>query len=296
MLDKRSRYLRASGSFVASAALGILFVTGCSLLPESSTSPSTTSENTPSAPATQPDVAIVGDFGSGDANEQAVATLVETWNPRMVLTVGDNTYDNASYSDRVGAFYSRWLNTNNFFAAVGNHDVAFGMAKFDSFFQTTPETRYFVQRSGNTDFFVLDSEAALESAANMDAQHIWLEEQTRASTAAFKVVLLHRPPFSSGTTHGSSPEFQWDYAAMGVNLVVAGHDHLYERAERGGVTYVVDGTGGKSLYTCGTPVSGSVICDDRNFGALFLSSTATTLTGRFVSVTGGVVDGFEVTH
>src|SRR3954449_10666000 len=36
--------------------------------------------------------AVVGDFGSGTANETAVASMIHSWHPDFVLTVGDNSY------------------------------------------------------------------------------------------------------------------------------------------------------------------------------------------------------------
>jgi hypothetical protein len=76
--------------------------------------------------------------------------------------------------------------------------------------------------------------------------------------------------------------------------VLSGHDHIYERIEVGGVTYVVNGAGGKALYGCGERVSGSTVCFDDNFGALFLSSTTNALLGQFVAVDGTVVDEFSI--
>ena len=45
---------------------------------------------------TQFGLAVVGDFGSGTANETAVASLIESWHPDFVLTVGDNAYPQGS--------------------------------------------------------------------------------------------------------------------------------------------------------------------------------------------------------
>ena len=43
---------------------------------------------------------------------------------------------------------------------------------------------------------------------------------------------MHHPPFSSGSTHGSTLEMQWPYEAWGATAVIAGHDHVYERIIR----------------------------------------------------------------
>ena len=59
-----------------------------------------------------------------------------------------------------------------------------------------------------------------------------------------KIVLLHNPPYSSGVSHGSVEDLRWDFADWGVDLVVSGDDHIYERSTHDGVRYVVDGLGG----------------------------------------------------
>ncbi|MFM7719115.1 MAG: hypothetical protein ACKO8G_06470, partial [Actinomycetota bacterium] len=88
---------------------------------------------------------------------------------------------------------------------------------------------------------------------------------------------------------------QWDFVGMGADLVLAGHDHTYERLSVGGLTYVVNGLGGAGRYSFGTAVTGSQYRYNANWGAMKLVSTATTLTGTFYSIDGTARDTFEVT-
>ena len=97
------------------------------------------------------------------------------------------------------------------------------------------------------------------------------------------MVVLHHPPYSSGDVHGSTPEFQWPFAEWGADLVLACHDHVYERIVADGMTYVVDGSGGKDLYGFDDPVAGSRVRFDSDFGALFLTASDRTLSGEFWS-------------
>ena len=80
-----------------------------------------------------------------------------------------------------------------------------------------------------------------------DTQRSWLEADLAASDAPFTVVVLHRPPFSSGS-HGSSDGVRDAFVPLfadRVDLVLAGHDHDYERTHAiDGVTYIVTGGGG----------------------------------------------------
>lgn len=81
--------------------------------------------------------AVIGDFGEGNADERAVADLVNSWSDvRFVLSLGDNNYGDdtvAAYEDRVCGYYPKWVkpvtsNTacsaavNAFFPTPGNHD------------------------------------------------------------------------------------------------------------------------------------------------------------------------------
>ena len=52
-----------------------------------------------------------------------------------------------------------------------------------------------------------------------------------ASTAPWKIVYMHHPPYSS-SQHGSTPGMQWPFENWGASLVLTGHDHTYERILR----------------------------------------------------------------
>jgi 3',5'-cyclic AMP phosphodiesterase CpdA len=87
-------------------------------------------------------------------------------------------------------------------------------------------------------------------------QYKWLVqdlESPAAQGAAFRVVFWHRPPFSSGSGHGSEMETQKTLVPLmktyGVDIVFNGHDHIYERTKLiDGTTYIVTGGGGAPLY------------------------------------------------
>ena len=69
--------------------------------------------------------AVVGDFGSGTKDETAVASLIESWHPDFVLTVGDNAYPDGSSGllDRdIFDPYAGVMRESAWFPALGNHD------------------------------------------------------------------------------------------------------------------------------------------------------------------------------
>lgn len=255
-------------------------------------------------------IAVVGDYGMGNAAEAAVADLIEARQPLAVVTTGDNIYDSADYARVVGSQYcgfiamapstsacpaSQMAAINSFFPATGNHDYSdAGIDEFRSYFRGLGgRTTYAVTR-GQIEFLVLDSQRALDSSASMTQQRDWVRQRAQTSRAPWQVVVLHHPPFSSSTVHGSSPQFQWPFDRWGVDLVLSGHDHSYERIVHAGLTYVVNGSGGADLYRLGTPVTGSVARNDSEHGALFLRSVGGRLAGVFVNVAGVPLDRFSL--
>lgn len=248
--------------------------------------------NEPAAPYEPQVVAVVGDFGVGDKHEKAVAKLVAGYHPAFVVTVGDNVYKKGkSYENLVGKYYPQTL-----VPATGNHDHLLNISRFDSYFGTTKETRNYVYHAASgVDFFILDSDAGVNSKAELDKQWTWLVDGVSKSKANYQVVVLHHPPFSSSSKHGSTKRYQWAFRSMGVDLVLSGHDHTYERLEIDGLNYVVDGTGGAKLYKCKkTLVEGSTGCIDKHFGALFLYASKYQLRGVFRNTKDKVLDTFII--
>jgi tartrate-resistant acid phosphatase type 5 len=239
-------------------------------------------------------VAVIGDFGAGSEGERAVADLVARARPRAVVSVGDNVYDDRGYDELVGAYYGPWVTSANLLPAAGNHDHREGIREFDYFFSYLDGRHVYSAGRAGMRFFVLDSTTALDSATSMTRQRAWLKRSLAASQARWKVVVLHHPPYSSGDGHGSTSEFQWPFAEWGADLVLSGHDHVYERIVTEGTTYVVDGSGGKDLYGFGDAVEGSRVRFDDDFGALFLTASDRTLTGEFWSAAGVRVDRFVI--
>lgn len=260
----------------------------CAALASASTAPPAAA-----APPKPPrgSVAVIGDFGSGTAGERRVAELVAAARPVAIVTTGDNLYDDRGYPALVGDYYGAWVKAHAFLPAVGNHDHALGIAAFDDYFDYLAGRHVYAFGRGGMRFFVLDSQTALDSPIAMARQRAWLKRSLLASKARWKVVVLHHPPYSSGA-HGSSAEFRWPYAAWDADLVLAGHDHDYERVVADRMTFVVDGAGGQDLRPFGPMVRGSRAGTDADFGALFLTATERSLTGEFWSATGTLVDRF----
>ncbi|MGH7151067.1 MAG: metallophosphoesterase, partial [Planctomycetota bacterium] len=217
--------------------------------------------------------AMFGDSGSGNANQLAVATLLGDLDPDLVLIAGDVVYPSGAafgMDPRYFVPYAPLLPGRPFYLALGNHDYDTDCAEpyLDAF--CLPESapggeRYYSFDRGNVHFACVDSETVddLPSGCSpdpaFDAQLAWLDADLADTTALWKVVFLHRSPYSY-SNHGNDSTIQ-DllvpiFEARGVDLVLTGHDHCYQRfppmlggvPALGGVRYFVAGTGGANLY------------------------------------------------
>jgi 3',5'-cyclic AMP phosphodiesterase CpdA len=85
----------------------------------------------------------------------------------------------------------------------------------------------------------------------MDQKQVkWLEDELAKDTSEWKITFHHHPPYSSGGKHGSDTALRKVvepiFVRYGVNIVLAGHDHFYERIKpQKGIYYFVSGAGGK---------------------------------------------------
>jgi len=89
---------------------------------------------------------------------------------------------------------------------------------------------------------------------------------------------------------------QWPFQTWGVDGVLSGHDHAYERIVLGDFPYFVNGLGGKSKYDFEMqPVAGSQVRYNADFGAMLITATSTALTYQFIAIDGTIVDTYSQT-
>jgi len=253
--------------------------------------------------------AVIGDFGAAGKNEEAVAKLVNSWKPEFIVTTGDNNYElglDMTIDANIGQYYHDYIGDykgssgagspdNRFFPSIGNHDWGLGSVDpYENYFSLPGNERYYRVLQGPAEFFMLDSDTREPDGVSSDSiQGKWLQSALTDSKATYKVVVFHHPVYSSAE-HGSSAWMQWPFAEWGATLVLNGHDHVYERIVKDGFPYIVDGTGGQSLYNFKTPVEGSQVRYNCNFGALLVDATAKAMTLRFITIKGGLVDTYVI--
>ena len=200
-------------------------------------------------------LAVVGDSGDSgtglDRTAAAVAAVGDQQPFDLLLLLGDNVYpdgDPERLDETVFTPFSPVLDQDVDLAAIlGNHDVlkTDGSAQMEALGM---EGRYWATDLGDVLLIGLDSNT-IDDPRQLD----WLEETLRSSDDPWKIVAIHHPPYSAGY-QGSSLEVRRVLSPLmeeyGVQLVLSGHDHDYQRSESiDGVTYVVSGAGSGSRRT-----------------------------------------------
>lgn len=249
---------------------------------------------------------IIGDYGSSNSAEADVAALVARLEPDFIVTTGDNNYPSGAaetIDQNIGRYFQAFIapyrgkfgagaHENRFFPCLGNHDwYTLGAKPYLDYFSLPNNERYYQVALGNVQLFALDSDPDNEpdgtTVGSKQAQ--WLEAELRVASTPWRVVFFHHPPYSSGP-HGSSLFMRWPFAEWGASIVYSGHDHTYERFEVNGFPYVVNGVGGKDLYSLGEPLPESLVQHADVHGVVLVTVTATELVSRFLDARGQELD------
>ena len=169
------------------------------------------------------------------------------------LALGDNAYFaglDSEYQRRFFDIYPMLLRNTVLWSTLGNHELYGGPEDgvYDYFKIFSLPTQgeaggvpsgtenYYSFDHGNIHFVCLDSEDLPYRGAQ--AMHRWLVEDLAANTNDWLIAYWHSPPYSKGS-HDSDDEFSLTYMrtnivpvleAYGVDLVLSGHSHIYERS------------------------------------------------------------------
>ena len=193
--------------------------------------------------------AVIGDSGTGEKDQYQIGALMAKYHESFpfdfVIMLGDNLYGTETPGDFKRKFedpYKILLDAGvKFYASLGNHDDL--NERFYKPFNMGGQ-RYYTFKNGDVQFFALDSNY-------MDPQQLnWLQKQVSDSRAAWKICFFHHPLYSDGRFHGPDSDLRKQiepiFVKSGVNVVLSGHEHLYERIKpQKGIYYFVLGSAGQ---------------------------------------------------
>jgi len=244
-------------------------------------------------------VAVIGDFGIGTTAEYEVAALIEAMATdqavHALVTTGDNFYNDDI--DTIWFEPYGWVDEAGvtIYPAWGNHDIE-TQDRVDLVYRNLrPAFWWYSTKLGEATLIVVDS-----NQVDSDEQLSWLED-TLAVSDGLVIVAFHHPAFACGT-HGSTGSVieRWVplFEEYGVDLVLNGHEHSFERFSVAGVTYIVTGGAGQALRPIGTcPVGtpGSLKSDAEHQHYVLLEIDDQTIEATTIAVGGTIIDRTVIT-
>ena len=245
----------------------------------------------------QPDsvrFAIIGDSGTGDSSQYEVAAQMLRQRASLpftfVLMLGDNIYGGHSAADLRRKFadpYASLMSSDvKFYASLGNHDNP-DERLYEPF--NMGGKRYYNFRKGNAEFFALDSNY-------MDpAQLDWLSKQLSGSGAKWKICYFHHPLYSNARFHGPDLDLRQRLEPIlqkyGVDVVFAGHEHVYERLQpQHGIYYFVLGNSGELRFHDLKPSAQTIRGFDTDRSFAIFEIAGDKMYFEAISRTGAIVD------
>lgn len=303
---------------------------------------------------------VLGDSGTADGNAQAVRNayfnFTGTTPTNLWLMLGDNAYDSGTDSEYQAAVFNMYptmLRQSVLWPAIGNHDTAqsstppaslpyFAMftlpANAEAGGMASGTEKYYSFDYGNIHFICLDSMTSDRSSTGPMAT--WLRADLASSTRQWTIAFWHHPPYSKGS-HNSDTEsiliqmrqtFLPILEDAGVDLVLTGHSHSYERSflidghyglsstftnamKKDGGSGRPDGTGAYNKSTSGVgpregavyavagssgQISGGLLNHPamfislNNLGSMVLDINGNTLDAKFLRENGVIADYFRI--
>ncbi len=212
----------------------------------------------------------LGDTGDGEWPQWRISRMLGRFMPDLIVHTGDLVYPRGRIQDYPRNFYqpyARLIDHVPLYPCLGNHDVMAGdgAALLDTFVlpangpeSIPPERVYWFDYAG-VRFAAIDSNLTFEQLRDVVAP--WLDQVLGSAGPGWKIVFFHEPIY----THGRYDEAVKMRESIGpvldgrgVNLVLCGHNHMYERTHplRGGqivpagegTVYVTTAAGGANLY------------------------------------------------
>ncbi len=228
-------------------------------------------------------VAAVGDISCNKNGKQTISSMANN-HPNLVLFLGDLSYDNSlsCFLEQTKVLENNETETN-VLVTIGNHDIDNGDGNKETkkelmIHYNIPTTGYYSKTfddDGSKILVVAMNFTGLEEQQERNKeknsleieQYNFVKNQLENSNATYKIMISHAPFVSAECnsllkffriTSCHNPLEEWNndlftkyhtlFKNTGVDMVLSGHNHNYQREEKDGITYIISGLGGRSQY------------------------------------------------
>lgn len=263
-----------------------------------------------------------GDSGSGSPEQAALRDVFMAEDYDLFLHLGDMAYDDGTFvefEDHMFSVYRDFLHRIPSWPTIGNHEFRTnaGQPYRDVYYLPEQALRedeqeyYYSFDQGNAHFVSLDSNGeriipiALDLAGRFDDDMLdWLASDLASSDAEWKIAIFHHPPYSSSSRSPNGTVREQLLPILeegGVDLVLVGHDHHYERTHPmlggciapdpiSGITYVVAGGGGAGLRGDVDDEWWAVTSDDQKHSFFRMTIHGCALRAEAITIDGETID------
>jgi acid phosphatase type 7 len=245
-----------------------------------------------------------GQGANNNCQMKATSDLLVNGNFTAVLPLGDNQYEYGELANFQASYDPTWGRVKSItYPVAGNHEYYRDQAQgYYQYFGTRagdPEKGYYSYDLGKWHLIALNSNCSKIGGCDLNSpQSQWLKEDLEVHPTQCTLAYFHHPRFSSGS-HGNNPQMEtlWDILDQaGVELVLSGHDHHYERFapqdaqgnldQVHGIRQFVVGTGGRSHYVVKNVQPHSEVSNSDTYGVLQLTLHSDGYSWQFLPVAG----------
>ncbi|MGE5856252.1 MAG: metallophosphoesterase family protein [Syntrophaceae bacterium] len=195
-------------------------------------------------------IVVYGDARTQHEIHRKIVGLILTFRPQAVFSTGDQVNDGRVQQEWVvfNEIIAPIREASEFYPLLGNHER--NAELYFKNFQLSGNERWYSVRKGPLLFLMLDSNGLIGPGSN---QHAWLEKQLQnvPGDVKFVAVVFHHPVISSGP-YPDEKNLRKRLLPLlekyRVDVVFVGHEHVYERSLKDGITHVTTGGGGAPLH------------------------------------------------
>ena len=247
----------------------------------------------------------IGDSRSNHDVFSAIAEDVNKLSPRLVINMGDLVRKGKNFDEWNPHFFNpakEVINHIPHISTLGDHETAGGYDGYNFFYYfrngVNTDKLWFSYDYGDVHFISLDYRG--ESNEEMIE---WFKNDVKQSDAKWKIVYLHRPMYNLGghRSHWGSTIWAKLYRENKIDIVFAGHSHIYERfypmrpstnKDTWPVTFITTGGAGAGLYDAVKNECVAVSKSVNHYNIISVSNNMLQL--KTMQLDGAVLDSFKI--